>query len=371
MSELSSQFETAARNPRATGESVLQQLRDDEVPFMAGSIAYQAFVSLIPLLVLLFFVVSVVGDDVLATRLVALTQGFLPDAAQRLLTDAIAGPGAGSVSASLIGLVTLLWGAFRIFRGLDTAFSEIYETDDENSLLDQLSDGAVVLGVVIAATLAMVAVGSAFAVFEGPFARAVNLLALVAGLTVVFLPVYRYFPDANLSWAEAVPGAVFGALGWGILQFLFQFYVALSGKGGSVIGAVLLLLTWLYLGGLVLLVGGVLNAVLLGEGDPEPKTSDDDDPRLRRCVERFHRERDRRQSLQHEVARYRRRLASERADTSPEVARLRRENYALRRRLRWEHKSLPKRSLLRLAGAKPSFAGEGASPSPGAGTDSR
>jgi len=36
----------------------------------------------------------------------------------------------------------------KIFRGLDTAFSEIYASTEENSLVDQLQDGAVVFGTI-------------------------------------------------------------------------------------------------------------------------------------------------------------------------------------------------------------------------------
>jgi hypothetical protein len=202
----------------------------------------------------------------------------------------------------------------------------------------------------------MVTVGSIFTVFDGLLARALNLTLLVVGLTVAFLPIYRFFPDANLSWADAVPGAVFAAFGWGVLQFLFQFYVAVSSQGGSsAIGAILLLLTWLYLGGLILLLGGVVNAVLLGKGDPAPQTSEDDQ-RLQQYTEKFHRERDRRQSLEHEVARYERRLAeAQTVPPSSDAAALRDQNRLLTRRLRWAEKSLPVRLLLRLLGRKPAF----------------
>jgi membrane protein len=382
MVDVTARLRKAAVRPVATGKAVLAQVREDDVPFMAGSIAYNAFVSLVPLLVLLFLVITAAGDEAFANRAVALTEGFLPDAGQALLREAIAGSGEfGGLGASIVGSVTLLWGSLKIFRGLDTAFSSIYETGGENSLIDQLRDGLIVLVVLGVSVAVMAAAGTLFAALEGPLARGLNLLLLLVGLTVAFLPIYRYFPDADLGWRDAVPGAVFAALGWTALQALFQFYVALSSSASGAIGAVVLLLTWLYLAGAVLLVGGVINAVLLGEGAPTPKTargsgvgsqsgsaaaasalprSDDAgvqeaprvvawDERLGLARELDH-ERDRRQRLEHELSRLQSRLA---ARDAGEVAALERRNRLLRRRLAWERKPLPVRLALGRLGGEP------------------
>jgi uncharacterized BrkB/YihY/UPF0761 family membrane protein len=61
MSERSAELRTVRERPRAVATAVVRQVRDD-VPFMAGSIAYQAFASLVPIFVLRFLLVTVVGD---------------------------------------------------------------------------------------------------------------------------------------------------------------------------------------------------------------------------------------------------------------------------------------------------------------------
>ena len=66
-------------------KSVVNGIQEKNVTFMAASIAYQAFVSLIPLLVLLFFLVSFVGDQALADQVSAMTEGFLPESGQVML----------------------------------------------------------------------------------------------------------------------------------------------------------------------------------------------------------------------------------------------------------------------------------------------
>ena len=370
MSELESGLSTARRRPVETAKSMVEQVRDDDVPFMAASIAYQAFASLIPILILLFIVVTIVGDQQLAQQVVSATEGFLPDSAQQLLSGAIASEkGVGGASASIIGLVTLIWGSLKIFRGLDKAFSVIFETESENSFVDQLRDGAIVLVSLGAGVLGMIAATSLFAAYSGPLIRIVNLLVLVVGLSLAFLPMYRLFPDAELGWKDAIPGALFAAVGWTVLQFVFQLYIQFAGRGGSsgFLGAVLLLLLWLYLSGLVLLTAAVVNAVLLGEGGPEPKTSDEtaekEAERADELEDRLAHERDRRQTLEYERARLERELATERENGPPELSTVRARNRRLRRRLRWEERAFPVRVVLRVLGMKPDVSVARPSPS--------
>lgn len=254
-----------ARRGLAFGRAFVGEVREKDVPFMAASIAYQAFVSLLPLLVLLFFALSLVSDEQLAARVVDLTESFLPQRGRGLLEDAIAGT-TGSVGTSIIGVVTLAWGSIRIFRGLDKAFSSIYETEARNSLLDQFTDAAVVLLSVGVALTAAVGAGAAFSLL--PAVLLVDLwgpVLLAVGLLVAFVPMFYLFPDLDLSVPEVLPGAGVAAVGWTALEELFGVYVSLAGgSGAGVLGAVLLLLAWLYLGSLALLVGGVVNVVLSG-----------------------------------------------------------------------------------------------------------
>lgn len=388
MTDLSAELETVRDSPKQTAKAVVEQVREDDVPFMAGSIAYQAFASLIPLLVLLFLAAALVGDQQLAERVVELTEGVLPDAAQDLVSNAITDDqGLGGTSASIIGFATLLWGSLKIFRGLDKAFSEIYETDAENSLVDQIRDGVIVLAALAVGIVGMVGAMAVFGAFGGPLSRVLSLAVLVVGLTAVFLPMYRFFPDADLDWVDALPGAVFAAVSWMALQYLFQLYIQFSSRGDSsgILGAVLLLLLWLYASGLVLLLAAVVNAVLLGEGGPSAKTGDESRSEHEReaddlhdasdvILDRLHRERAHRQTLEHERDRLVRELDRAEADGEADLSGLRRQNRALRRWLAWKERPLPVRLFVRLVGATPpepdlGAVGPARAPDPGSGID--
>ncbi len=75
-----------------------------------------------------------------------------------------------------------------------------------------------------------------------------------------------------------VPGAVVAVLLWTLVSYGFQMYVENFGSFGATygsIGAVIILLTYLWLSGMVLLLGAELNAVVQAKaprpGDAEPK----------------------------------------------------------------------------------------------------
>ena len=248
-----------------TGKQVYAEFSGKNVTFMAAGIAYNAFISLAPLLLLLLLVVTAFGGG-LEDRIVALAGGSLPGPIADAVT-AIFEESSVAAGASVVGLVTLVWGTLKVFRGLDTAFSEIYETEARNSLVDQLIDGVVVLVAIVVAIVATVGATAVFAALSRtiPFIGFLTPLLLVAGLVVAFLPMYYRFPDADLAWRDVLPGVVFAAVGWAALQALFQVYVAFSGEdSGSFFGGVIVVITWLYFSGLVLLLGAVINAVLGG-----------------------------------------------------------------------------------------------------------
>ena len=261
----------------ATVRAVVEEVRRENVSLLAASIAYSAFVSLLPLLVLLLFVALAVGRETLSARVVELAGWVLVPTARGVLADALANASART-GASLVGVVTLLWGTLKIFRGLDVAFSEIYDTQAQSSLLDQVTDSLVVLVALALAVVMAVAAGATFAALEEhPLVGIVNPLLLVVGLSVAFFPIYYVFPDLDLTAREVLPGVLFASVGWAVLESLFQVYVVLVDKQEvyGVLGGILLLLTWLYLGGFLLLVGGVVNAVLAGRtGTPEQGTDE-------------------------------------------------------------------------------------------------
>ena len=254
-----------ATGVRTTAKRVFSDVSAKNVTFMAGGIAYNALVSLAPTLLLLLFVVSAFGGG-LETRVAAIAGEWLPNPIANVVTRVFEGDSAAS-GASFVGLVVLVWGTLKIFRSLDTAFSEIYETEGSNSLVDQLKDGVVVLVALVVAVVATVGVSAVFSAFSNvlPFGGLLPPLVLVVGLGAAFFPMYYRFPDADVGVRDVLPGVAFAAVGWAAMQGLFQVYLTFkSPSSESFFGGVLIVVTYLYFSGLVLLLGAVVNAVVGG-----------------------------------------------------------------------------------------------------------
>ncbi|PSQ10465.1 hypothetical protein BRC93_09610 [Halobacteriales archaeon QS_5_70_15] len=249
-------------------------VRDDRITFIAAGLAYYAFVSLVPLLLLAVVGASLFGGEALVLALANRATAALGPQAGSLVRETLTNT-TGQAGAGVVGTAVLLWSGLKLFRGMDVAFSTVYGSPLPDSIVDQLRNGAVTLGAVGLGIAATVAVGVALAVLDPDlvvlgfdFAGTLGTLLLLGGLTAAFLPLY-YVLAGDVTVREALPGAVFAAGGWAVLQTGFRVYAGSAGtyEGYGVLGAVLLLVTFLYFGALILLVGVVLNAVLAGRVD--------------------------------------------------------------------------------------------------------
>jgi len=256
---------------------VIAQSRKEDVTLLAAAVAYYAFVSLVPLLLLAVAVGSYVGGEPVARSVVQEVSGFLTPTGQDLIVEALT-DAEGRVEASLVGILLLLWSGLKAFRALDRAFSRVYGVRTVDSLVAQLSDAVLVLGTLGLAAVAVVVLGAAVPSLAWvPYSTLLGQVALVVALPGAFLPLYVLIPDVDVSVREGLPGAVFAGLTWTVLTVGFQVY-ATAGAGVSVyglLGAALLLVTWLYLAAIVIMVGAVLNAVLAGRVDGDDDREED------------------------------------------------------------------------------------------------
>ncbi len=264
-----------ARDATDLLRTVYRAVRNNRVQFLAAAIAFYGFVSIIPL-VLLTIAVAQFVDGSIFNRLLAESTGFLTPSAIEIIREATASR-SGSGGATIVGVLGLGWSASKVFRGLDVAFSEVYGVERIEPLSGQLVDAALVLVMLPAAVIAAAVLGVVLPLIEGiPLVGVVSRLGLFPVLLLVFLPMYYQFPDTDVTVRDVLPGAAFTAVGWGILATTFSIYTDLVGgfQLYGVLGAGLLLVTWLYLGGIIIMVGAVLNAVLAGGPDDEPASTD-------------------------------------------------------------------------------------------------
>ncbi|WP_226480049.1 YihY/virulence factor BrkB family protein [Natrinema amylolyticum] len=253
--------------------------RERQLSVTAAGLAYHAFNTIVPLVILSLVGVSLV--DSLGPVLELLVRGTgLEDSVTGSDLEAVTGDGGGRTRAALLASGIFLWSAARLFQAANSAFTDIYDDRREQSYVDAATTvtlvtvlNAVLLTATVAAGVALVGVVGIRlpASNGGPLTTLLSTVALAALLFVVFLPMYYLFPHPEVSLREVVPGTAFAALSWTGLAVGFRLYVATAESVAlfGIAGAVLLVLTWVYLGGFCLLLGAVLNAVLADRVDPE------------------------------------------------------------------------------------------------------
>jgi membrane protein len=92
-----------------------------------------------------------------------------------------------------------------------------------------------------------------------------NLPLTGVALVGLALALYLLTPENYLTIRQALPGAIFFAVGWVIATKLFQLYVVRYDRYNPTylaLASIIVLLTWMYLTCLLLLLGGKLNAII-------------------------------------------------------------------------------------------------------------
>jgi membrane protein len=245
-----------------TGRSIIGIFREENVPFMAASIAYYTVASIIPLLTVTLVVLSVFGaTDLLVDALRASLSGSGEDVMNQFLTST-----RGRGAAGVVGLLLAVWSGSKVFRGVSIAFDELYDDSADDSLVEQIQKSLLVFGLMLGAIvlLSTVTIALTYVQLSIPYPTLLgNLLALLT-LVAVFLPLYYILPPVSVSVRHALPGTVLAALGWVLLQVAFFYYAGSAGSYAAygLLGAVLLFVTSLYFGAIVLLAGAVINVVV-------------------------------------------------------------------------------------------------------------
>jgi membrane protein len=102
---------------------------------------------------------------------------------------------------------------------------------------------------------------------------------VIVGLIVLAMALIYYLgPDVEQRWQWITPGSLVAVIGWLLASLGFSFYVNNFGSYNAAygsIGAVIVLLTWMYVSGFFVLLGGEINAEIehaaAGGKDPGEK----------------------------------------------------------------------------------------------------
>lgn len=250
----------------STARSIVTLVHENELSFLAGSIAFFAFFSLIPSLLLLVALGSLIGGEQFVSGILRLFETPLSAEGRAVIGEALDDP-TGQVGASIVGVVGLFWSTLKVFRAIDLAFDRIYGTDKLTSLPQQLLNATVVVVSIGGGVILLLAVQLILVRLDTGFSPSISLIGvpvLLVGLLIVLAPLYYVMPPVRVPVREAVPGTLTAVVGLIVLQQVFDVYASFAGQyqAYGFIGAVLLFLLWLYVGALILLLGAVVNVAV-------------------------------------------------------------------------------------------------------------
>jgi membrane protein len=249
--------------------AVLYKFFDDQGNYLAALIAYYAFVSLFPLLLLAATILGYVlsGDPGLQQHILTTALSQFPVVGQQLQDPARIG---GGVAGLVIGVFGALYGALGVAQALQYAMNTIWRIPRNNrpnplkararSLLLLALAGLAVVGTTVLATLAGSDAGSL-----GGLLKMVLLAASVLINAVVFLFFFRLATARHLTIADVAPGAIIAAVVWQLLQTFGVTYIRHVVKDASPINAVfavvLGLLAFFYLTAVAVVLCAEINVV--------------------------------------------------------------------------------------------------------------
>ena len=233
--------------------------KDAQLTFLAAALAFYSILSMFPIILLTMTVGRVIGQNQLGLLLLTFTGDYLTPGLRRQFLEIIQ-RAAGGRSITILGFLILIWSAFRIFRGLDAAFTMIYHTRSvHRSLRERVIDNLVVMASI---TLMGLVVGlSDFLLNLEAFAS--DLFRLVS-LFILTIPVFYVYPTTEVTVQDVVPGALLTASVITFLRTIFRIYtLETTYTATSVIGAFMLFTLWFYAASSSVLLGGLLNQSIM------------------------------------------------------------------------------------------------------------
>jgi membrane protein len=274
---------------------VIRGINEANLTGRAGELAFNFFLALFPLFI---FVLSVFGlfasrGSVLRHGLFVYVFQVLPPAAAQVvgntLHEVMQNASNGKIT---FGIVLTIWFASGGMSSLMSALNEVYGVKETRSWFKVRAISFVLtiaISLLIILALVIILSGGYLANRIGEYYglrdaavmmwKVVQWPVAIAFVTIAFSLIYYFGPDLKEQhWYWITPGSVVGVLLWIAASFAFRAYLHFfnnySRTYGS-LGAVMILLMWLYVTGFAFLIGGEINAQIehaaARRGHPEAK----------------------------------------------------------------------------------------------------
>jgi membrane protein len=263
--------------PLELGKRVYREMTDDAVFDAAAALAYYFMLAIFPLLIFLISMLASIQALDLVNTVTRTLESAMPGDASKLVTTEITRIMKDSSGGLLtFGALGTLWAASSGVVSLLDGLNRVYDVQETRGMIKQR-----LLAVGLTVALALLIIFGAVALMAGgkvsewaaeqtgmPWIETVgSILHYIIGVAFMFIGlelVYYFGPNVKgQKWKWVTPGSAMGVVIFILSSIGFTLYLQFSGGYSATygaLGAVIVLMLWLYLLGLAVMIGGEINA---------------------------------------------------------------------------------------------------------------
>ena len=267
---------------------------------LAAQLAYYFFLALFPALLFLIALAGFFASADLINRIVNMLSGAAPPEVINIIRDQLEQISQGGNGGLLtFGVLAALWSSSAAMVALLGALNRAYDVEDQRPWWKQR-----LTAILLTVGVAVFVLVSTTLVVAGPqlaeliasrvgFGSAFEWTWKIAQWPLVFMLIataigfiYYFAPDVDQDFVWLTPGSLLATLLWIVGSLGFRFYVVNFGSYNETygaIGGVMVLLLWLYISGLVIIVGAEMNAEI-EHASPYGKAAGEKVPGQRKVV---------------------------------------------------------------------------------------
>ncbi|EFD90544.1 YihY family protein [Listeria monocytogenes FSL J2-071] len=259
------------------GQTVSARVGRNDVSGNAAQLAYYMLFSIFPMLLIAATLLAYLHID--KDSVFNMIKEFAPDQImdflEENLNNLLTQKNGGLLS---IGIIATLWSASNGMNAVMKSLNKAYGvTNKRNYVVQRLLSMFFTLAMLatVGATLLLLVFGQQIGMFlinhlnfSEDFLSFWNNLRWTVTLIVIFVVftfLYWVAPNRRSTLISVLPGALFSTIGWTVASLGFAYYVNNFGNYSATygsIGVIIILMLWFYLTGIILMIGGELNATL-------------------------------------------------------------------------------------------------------------
>lgn len=242
----------------------------DKASRLAAALAYYAIFSITPLLVIIISITGLVfGERAAEAEIAHQLEDLVGLEAALMIENMLANFGnpASGILTSLVGLVTLLYGASGLFNHVQGTLDTIWHAPPRTGngvvhfVRQRVLHIAMVFGV---GALLMISLFAELVITTvigylnlESFPQMRNFLVALAMLTVMFAIIFKILPQVKIAWRDVLVGAAVTSLLFNVGRLLIGAYMRWSNIGSifGAAGSLAVLLVWVYYSAQIFLLG--------------------------------------------------------------------------------------------------------------------